>query len=630
MAFRKDIKPKFETNDIPSQGDFYEVFDSFLNKGEDKATAEMVDEGIDDEHYVTPALLRVGLQNMGAIKGGGNLPYKQHADNFEGNYFILDWSPIESSVKVFKNGQLLLEGEDADYTVDYETGSVLFLDSVVNRNIEINYWYKSTEPIPGNGTNYVDLTTNQTVAGNKTFTGITTLTAPAISGRESLLKGTISDNGVDMFQVANGTTVGSRFIPTFISYTEGGYQSMLFRGLGKTDDDLSNSSPYIQFLAANTSSSSDPNNGVLTIPVSRDLFTWGSVDDYMRMKADGRVLIGSPFDDLTSKLQVSGSVKSNNFIKSGGTSDDILLADGTTMSLSGLGGGSSPLSVLDEGNGNGYRLANADPLNFGNIGPDALDFSYSETPSDVLGATGTSAFAMGSDVIASNFYSTVFGYLIDNNGIGSFDSGFNLKDNGYTNSLFGIGHDVTSMNTTVVGQASNIISDQIADFNFTANKKLFVVGNGTIQNADYNYTVNTRSDAFVVRLNGSVEAPSLTNALINADTTGKSLVTKEYLALNSVVALQKEITTTAYTILPADLNYTIFFNSASPLTVTLNAGLPNNFECDFYNLGTGAVSFVSGTATLSMPDGASLAKDKVASLIRVMSTANYKLKGELV
>ncbi len=205
-----------------------------------------------------------------------------------------------------------------------------------------------------------------------------------------------------------------------------------------------------------------------------------------------------------------------------------------------------------------------------------------------------------------------------------------MKDRGYLNTLFGVGHDVTSINTTVVGQAANVITDQIADFNYTANKKLFVVGNGDIQNADDNYTVNTRSDAFIVRLNGSVEAPSLTTSLIDTDTTGKSLVTKEYLALNNVAALQKEITATAYTILPADLNYTIFFNNASPITVTLNEGLPYNFECDFYNLGAGAVSFVSGTATLSMPDGASLAKDKVATLIRVMSTANYKLKGELV
>jgi hypothetical protein len=96
------------------------------------------------------------------------------------------------------------------------------------------------------------------------------------------------------------------------------------------------------------------------------------------------------------------------------------------------------------------------------------------------------------------------------------------------------------------------------------------------------------------------------------------------------VALQKEVTATSYTILPADLNYTIFFNSASAVTVTLNTGLRANFECSFYNLGAGTVTFVSGTETLTTPDGTQLLTDKVASLIRFLATTTYKLKGELV
>jgi hypothetical protein len=59
------------------------------------------------------------------------------------------------------------------------------------------------------------------------------------------------------------------------------------------------------------------------------------------------------------------------------------------------------------------------------------------------------------------------------------------------------------------------------------------------------------------------------------------------------VALQKEVTANSYTVLPTDVSYTIFFNSVSAVTVTLNTGLPANFECSFYNLGAGTVTFVS-------------------------------------
>lgn len=1083
-ANRNDIINKFKDGMTPPEGDFKEIFDNFVHKYDDKATNAMIDAGIDDEHYVTPALLRVGLQNIGAITGGGNLPYKQHIDNFNESFIHLERLPIESSVKVFKNGQLLLEGEDGDYTINYETAVVTFPELVGFRNIEIDYWYKNTEPIPGNGTNYVDLTTAQSIAGKKTFdtividpqnitaapfyyedfaTGfgdfvnspngdapwvwatddgadgstscissgaignmsnsvielnqtttqestllkywyktssevdydylhievngvivkryagtndwtedyvfihgigpqlikfiynkdygliggqdkvwidkvsLTNVSEDFIVNSEALFakKTTFQDgligNGLSSFEDVyvrrslrifddngnqtsgigshNGGSVFSQysknkttplswmqvnddktelFIKTFnnielfkaasdvnfpngfiqvhnpaarviigshaYNYTDftfavngntkldgsldvtnsviansfvktggtsaeflkadgsvdsnaylpltggtisGSLISTTFVKSGSTSDDVllgdgtttslsglggsgsqtlqqtvdlsntiaidntglgiditaTNGAIGISVLAnsnasgiestttsgnpaltATTTSSTDGGYGLLAMTtnsqpaiksngsntgkvfsgnnnfsetssitkegvVTATSFVKSGGTSSQFLKANGSV-DSTAYLPLTGGT-ISGNLTSTTFVKSGSTSDDILLGDGTTTSLAGIaaggssdiwtktgndiqnnsvghtqiklqstkqfqilnatstvvgyidengvgrygnasqyvtigllggnnwlsmyrsqasmtmnlgnpqinqpfafastnyygtlyqagsGGGTgaehsfaiggassdlittgkfrisatrllstvpikydtdlvgsydnrtlvdkgyvdslSVLSKIDEGNGNGYRLTNADPLNFGNIGADAVDLSYSETPSDVLGATGSSAFAMGSDVIASNYFSTVFGYLIDNNGIGSFDSGFNLKDNGYTNSLFGIGHDVTSMNTTVVGQASNIISDQISDFNYTTTKKLFVVGNGTIQNADYSYAVNTRSDALVVRLNGSVEAPSLTSTLIEADTTGKTLVTKEYVGAN--------------------------------------------------------------------------------------------------
>jgi len=212
--------------------------------------------------------------------------------------------------------------------------------------------------------------------------------------------------------------------------------------------------------------------------------------------------------------------------------------------------GTYTISTLDDipldKTGTGVFLRGRTAANYGTPGNRSFDVSYAFTPSagTPYGAIASYSFAMGNRVSSNGYGASSFGYLIDNGGIGSFNSGYNMYDRGYTNFLTGIGHNVTSMNATVVGQAANIISESILDFNTVPTKALFTVGNGTIQNADNTYTVLTRSDAFKVRLNGSVEAPSLTPDLINADVTGKILITKEY--LNSSFDLQKVINVGSY------------------------------------------------------------------------------------
>ncbi|MCV9928119.1 tail fiber protein [Flavobacterium sp. LS1R49] len=145
---RISISNKFENGDIPSQSDFGEIFDSFVHKDEDKANFQMVETGTDDQHYVTPALLKIGLQNIGIITGNCYLPNKEYFNNFNGTTIFLKKSPINFSVQAFKNGQLLLEKED--YTINYATAVITFSATVPIRNIEIDYWYKNTGPIPGN------------------------------------------------------------------------------------------------------------------------------------------------------------------------------------------------------------------------------------------------------------------------------------------------------------------------------------------------------------------------------------------------------------------------------------------------------------------------------------------------
>lgn len=140
---RNDFHSKFNNGDIPSHTDFVEIFDNFVNKESDKADFQMIEIGTDNEHYVTPALLRSIFQNSGILSGNCYFPFKEYRDNFTGNLINLENEPIENSVKVFKNGQLLKQVED--YVLNEKQGTIFFPDGVADRNIEVNYWYQNTD-----------------------------------------------------------------------------------------------------------------------------------------------------------------------------------------------------------------------------------------------------------------------------------------------------------------------------------------------------------------------------------------------------------------------------------------------------------------------------------------------------
>lgn len=90
----------------------------------------------------------------------------------------------------------------------------------------------------------------------------------------------------------------------------------------------------------------------------------------------------------------------------------------------------SGLEAIDEGNGRGWRLKGRDPNNYGNIGLNAVDFSFSDDnfeihgPKFEKGATGESSFAMGYRALASGDHSTSIGYWPSNTSKGGIAIGY--------------------------------------------------------------------------------------------------------------------------------------------------------------------------------------------------------------
>jgi hypothetical protein len=212
--------------------------------------------------------------------------------------------------------------------------------------------------------------------------------------------------------------------------------------------------------------------------------------------------------------------------------------DGTTITIAAGIISATPSGIAPTGLqkiGGGWRLIGRTSGNYAGLGIEAIDFSYKSLWTS-LGATGYGSFAQGEDIKARNFGSIAMGALIDNNDISGFATGINHVTAGYVNTVFGVGQRITGMGCMAVGQAAEIVSSGTNDWNNYPTKTMFVVGNGTIQNGSSSFTVLTRKNAFKVLYNGEVTAPSLTIALTSAETTGKVLITREYLRRGYTVA----------------------------------------------------------------------------------------------
>ncbi len=99
----------------------------------------------------------------------------------------------------------------------------------------------------------------------------------------------------------------------------------------------------------------------------------------------------------------------------------------------------------------------------------------------------------------------------------------------------------------------------------------------------------------------------------------------------SVVAeiLHKEISSSR-ALNTTDHKYTIWLTNAGAIDITLDLGLPDNFEADFIVKGAGTTTFVDGTATVTAPNGLVLSGvGAVASVVKRLANDDLFVLGEL-
>jgi hypothetical protein len=170
----------------------------------------------------------------------------------------------------------------------------------------------------------------------------------------------------------------------------------------------------------------------------------------------------------------------------------------------------NPLISVTENNNTGYRLADADPKNHGNIGTRAIDLSNQTRTSTQTGATGDYAFASGAGTTASGDYSTAMGGATTASGDYSTAMGANSNASGFISTALGRntlasgsyaiawGTDTTaeSYGQTALGIFNTPHPGSPNVTNISEDDRLLVIGNGSS---------SSRSDALVMLKNGDTE-----------------------------------------------------------------------------------------------------------------------------
>ena len=340
---------------------------------------------------------------------------------------------------------------------------------------------------------------------------------------------------------------------------------------------------------------------------------------------------------------------------------------------------STGLEAIDEGNGIGWRLIGRDPLDYGNIGLNAIDFSLSSGASTTRGALGEKSVVFGLDNEVPSIDTFVYGdrnvlnsgagfnYLfgfdhVVNNGAGqsflNFITGQSHVVIGFASAVFGfentlsgapndaaysfvcgraneqLGYSLNFLGTGLKGEGSYTTVIGMGNVDFTeqntgasaTQRRLFVIGNGIV---DGSGNRTTPSDAFRVWKDGQVDAVSITNPKIDAWGTDTILISRGYADANYLRAnLQTEFSTSIVAI-SGHANRLLIFESAIARTYTINDPLVNGDVVEFTNVGTANLTFIEGSGTLNAPEGFVLLPNRICSLVKRISNGEYYLFGEL-
>ena len=222
---------------------------------------------------------------------------------------------------------------------------------------------------------------------------------------------------------------------------------------------------------------------------------------------------------------------SNALIDDVNTPDRVLITKEYFKSLN----APSELEKITENGNTGWRLRGRDPDNYGNIGKEAVDFSYSDSPSTIYGATGDGSFTQGKDTAASGKHSHAEGIST----YAFMEASHAEGKNAYASGMYSHAEGEETNSTGKASHAEGLGTFSQNDYMHAAGKYNIGTSNETIHETGIGTDDTNKKNAFEIYLDGKVVTPEFTKDLIKSESTGKALVTREFTEV-----LRKDLTGT--------------------------------------------------------------------------------------
>lgn len=250
-----------------------------------------------------------------------------------------------------------------------------------------------------------------------------------------------------------------------------------------------------------------------------------------------------------------------------------------------------------------------------------------------LNISGQRNTAVGSGALAKNTGSnnTAIGYL----------AGGSTTSSGNWNIVIGMqaGRDISAggnnllieniTNASITSGSFNIVLNPKQKSGVTTGSFNTIIGcwDGAFPNAMANNVIlgdGQGNIRFRTTETGLTTVPGQTNTLIDGDTTGKSVMTKEY--VNNRLVEEK---TGGYTLTDADSGKIIIFKTTVSQTLVIPTGLAAGFSCTFVTL-TGITLTVTSTGnTLNNAVGTTMTGGKRFMLKRMIAANTFVVMGDL-
>ncbi|CAM3233676.1 hypothetical protein [Empedobacter stercoris] len=142
----------------------------------------------------------------------------------------------------------------------------------------------------------------------------------------------------------------------------------------------------------------------------------------------------------------------------------------------------------------------------------------------ILGGNYNTITDAQNSIILGGNSNSIIGHKVERNWAVTVAGGENVGKGSYS-AVFGYRNKSITQGETLVGMLSKTQDEALLPNTYYPSSRMFGVGVGNLVND----VTEVRKDGFNVYQNGLVTAPSLTNELIDSETTGKVLITKEYL-----------------------------------------------------------------------------------------------------